>query len=164
MWCFFYFFLFFLNLFYNYFFQKNYRSNKPKTILSKSENNIPTKNRTTIPPKQSTSLNIPADYGMIKTIKLHLNKNEIFLRKKNAESKETKTIFSNNAASVIKNKNCNFYTSFQHIDIDADDGASVVVVGNDKILSRDVNFINKNYGCRENFNDKMGNEENEEKL
>lgn len=87
---------------------------------------------------------------MIKTVKLHANKNEIF-QKKNAESKETK------AASLIKNKNCNFSTNSQHKDD--------TVVGNENIVSRDdeIHFIKKNCGGG-NCYDKIGNEENQENM
>lgn len=86
---------------------------------------------------------------MIKTIKLHVNLNEIF------QKKETKQeIFSSTAESVIKIKSCNFSTSSQHID-DTN-------VGNDNKVSRDeIHFINKNCG-RGNCYDEMGNEENQE--
>lgn len=92
---------------------------------------------------------------MIKTIKLNTNKNqnEIF-HTKNAESK--KAIVANKAASLIKNKNCNFNTSFQHIDD--------TVVENDDIVSRDEIHSNTNNCCRGNFDDKMGNEENHENV
>lgn len=89
---------------------------------------------------------------MIKTIKLHVNKNEIF-QKKNTESKETKQPIFLNTESELKNKNCNFSSiSSQHID------------GNYNIVSRDeLHYKNKNYG-RGNCNDKIGNEENQENV